>query len=138
MEFTELEIQMFKKAIELQESWVPKRGDWFYKEDGLGQGTWLIATTVGKTLFCAGEGMHSPVFKNRLVEFRNPQNYIWIPSIEQLHGMVSELTFIIKPETYQSKEFKLLLLGIVMREKYGRKWKDNTWKKLAKPKKANK
>ena len=134
MEFSELEIQMFRKAREIQESWVPKRGDWFYKEDGLGQGAWLIATIIGNTLFCAGERMKIPAFKNRLVEFRNPQNYTWIPSIEQLHGMVSHLTFIIKPEVYQTTGFKMLLLGMVMRELYGRKWKDNTWKKIPKKK----
>ena len=134
MEFSELEIQMFSKAREIQESWVPKRGDWFYKEDGLGQGTWLIATIIGNTLFCAGERMKIPAFKNRLVEFRNPQNYTWIPSVEDLWAMMAGWTFNIEPGVYRPSEFKLMLLSVAMRELYGRKWKNNTWKKILKKK----
>lgn len=146
---TELEIEMFGKARELQAMWLPRRGDWFYKADGLGQGLWLICTRLGGTLFCAGEGMHNEVFKSRLVEFRNPQNYTWIPSVESLLAMVGEIEYTIghriKPPSYWELVFsefnlaadslRLLLLGMVMHEKFDQSWQGNTWRKLKKSKK---
>lgn len=145
---TELEIEMFGKAKELQEGWKPRVGDWFYKADGLGHGTWLICIIMGSTLFCAGKRMLGPVFKNRLVEFRAPQNYTWIASIEQLWEMVIDITMrdsINQNGTLQkwvdkyvlyANEFnasmKLLLLAFVMQEKYHRKWNGKTWRKLPK------
>jgi len=151
MEFTEKEIERFGKAKELQEEWVPKRGDWFYKADGLGQGTWLICTIAGNTLWCAGEGMNTPIFKNRLVEFRNPANYTWIPSLENLLEMVIKtetdaqdigrilVDFKVGEKMTGISEFgsrlKLSLLGILMCKRYGQKWDGKTWKKQSQPEK---
>lgn len=147
---TELEIEMFGKARELQATWLPRRGDWFYKADGLGQGLWLICTRLGGTLFCAGEGMNNEVFKGRLVEFRNPENYTWIPSVEDLEEMVADKGYTITRNgeytweldfdgvTFAAASLKLLLLGLVMKEQYGRKWDGKSgvgWRKLAKSKK---
>lgn len=133
---TELEIEMFGKAKDLQAGWKPQRGDWFYKADGLGQGTWLICRIIGRTLWCSGEGMKREEFKNRLVEFMAPQNYTWIPSIESLLEIVSHRDFVINNESIASSpDFKLMLLAVVMREKYGRSWQGNTWRKLKKSKK---
>lgn len=136
MEFSEIEIKMFRQAREMQEGWKPQIGDWFYKADGLGQGSWLICTVTGQTLWCAGERMKGPVFKNRLVEFRVPENYVWIPSVERLQEMINDMKFVIDLGTYSSDiSFKLLLLGLVMRERYQRKWDGKSWRKLAKSKK---
>ena len=138
MEFTESEIEMFTKAKELQAGWAPQVGDWFYKADGVGHGTWLIGRIAGGILLCAGEGMHRPEFGNRLVAFRAPQNYTWIPSAERLWEMLSDLKFTIEQDRYQLASIRLVLLGLVMKEKYQRRWDGKTWRKLAAPKKRNK
>ena len=134
MEFSEIEIKMFRQAREVQEGWKPQIGDWFYKADGLGQGSWLICMVTGQTLWCAGERMKGPVFKNRLVEFRVPENYVWIPSVERLQEMINDLNFTIVPHATSSANFKLLFLGLVMRERYQRKWNGKSWRKLPAPK----
>lgn len=146
MEFTETEIEMFGKAKDLQAEWKPQRGDWFYKADGLGQGAWVVCVVMGQTLWCAGERMSDPVFKNNLVEFHAPSNYTWIPSIEQLQEMVTSLEYTVThhsgtalwelafgQHSLASDNLKLLLLGFLMWEKYHRKWNKTTWKKRVPP-----
>ena len=148
MKFTETEIERFGKAKELQADWKPQVGDWFYKADGLGHGTWLICRILGGTLWCAGEEMKKPYFDNRLVEFRAPENYIWIPSLERLQGMVNKMDYAdayhSDPSTLWELTFgevasdadtlKLLLLSFVMRGRYQRRWDGKTWRNLSKPK----
>jgi len=132
MEFTKQEIEMFTKAKEIQAEWVPQVGDWFYKADGLGIGTWLICGIRDSTLWCAGEGMHNEAFKGRLVEFNVPENYTWIPSADRLWEMISNLKFTIEQEKYQLASIRLVLLGLIMREKYNRRWNGKMWKMQAK------
>ena len=148
MEFTEKEIEMFGKAKELQADWKPQVGDCFYKADGLGQGSWMICIIIGETLWCIGEAMRGPVFKNRLVEFRVPENYTWIPSLETLLNMVVESAadaqdigrilsdFTVGDPPMEISEFasrlRLSFLAIFMWKKYDWKWDGKIWRKRAK------
>ena len=150
MEFTEKEIEMFGKAKELQADWRPQRGDWFYKVGWISEGMWLICVITGGTLWCAGEGMKIWEFKNRLVEFRVPENYIWIPSIERLQEMVwdswddiAKMHLLCCFKDYAQSLYdkdgkfasmKQLWLRLVMRERYQRRWDGKSWRKLEKPK----
>jgi len=144
MDFTEQEIERFTKAKELEAAWMPQVGDWFYKADGLGAGSWLICRIAGGILLCAGEAMKKPQFAGRLVEFREPQNYTWIPSLERLFTMAldspadgKEIGRILIDFTEQEADdeiseyvarVRLLLLSMVMWKRYARKWNGKIWK----------
>jgi hypothetical protein len=90
--FTERGVLMMVKAERLRAKWQPVVGDWFFKEDGIGHGLWVIADIKekGTALLCSGEGLHRPPFSTAgkaLVEFLDPSSYIWLPSIPQLQDM---------------------------------------------------
>ncbi|MBA7712606.1 hypothetical protein ES703_121588 [subsurface metagenome] len=95
VQFTEDEIKMAEKAVELQGGWQPQAGDWFFKKDGIGFGLWLICDvwTEGEKphqdiiLRCSGERMHDLPFTGSLVDFRDPPSYIWLPLEHQLWEM---------------------------------------------------
>lgn len=150
MEFTKTEMERFGKAKELQADWKPQVGDWFYKAKFLGQGTWLICRILGATLWCSGKGMTRPEFGNRLVEFMAPENYTWIPSIEQMLEMVwkgwndiakmhllcelKDLAQVHYDKAGLFPSMKLLVLTFVMRGRYQRRWDGKTWRKLTESK----
>ena len=133
---------------EIQEDWKPQIGDWFYKEDGIGYGLWLICQVSapnGETLWCSGERMNQPPFEGKLVQFTAPENYIWLPLQSQLQEMIGEEYSInllyafhrfyntmgcdLYPHTINGAKTSMeqLWLTFVMKEKYNKTWYGEDW-----------
>lgn len=119
MEFTELEIKMFGEAVEITKGHKFEYGDWFGfppGDDIKGYGVVTEATY-------------------------NVKNVIWLPSQEQLQGMmgfdglpIAKLGFIVEfavrdPSVKEDWTVKQITLGAVMQKKYYKVWNGETWVK---------
>jgi len=80
-------IKQCEKAEEIQSLWKPRIGDWFYKKDGIGFGSWCVSGILGETIYACGEGMYRPPYKGIPVQFMAKENYIWLPSQDRLHDI---------------------------------------------------
>jgi len=151
MDTSQMRVTMCEKAEELQMLWKPGVGDWFYKRDGIGFGLWLICKIEEGILLCSGERMSQPPFNRQFVEFRVPEQYIWLPRQDQLQEMVkfehdrqggTRLTigemvtkidiFYFRDEPIYSKQFismEQLWLAFLMKQKYNKVWNGEDWGK---------
>lgn len=141
MDTSEIRIKMCEMATEIQDSWVPKVGDWFYKRDGMGFGLWLIANIrADGVLECAGERMNQAPFIGKLVPFMTPEYYIWLPCQDRLQEMLRDLfsnrhlpalveKFALFTKFGGSKftSMEQLWLGFTMYENHGKVWKSDDW-----------
>jgi len=136
-------ITMCEKAEELQKVWKPQVADWFYKRDGIGFGLWLICKIEEGVLLCSGERMSQPPFNGQLVEFRIPEEYIWLPRQDQLQALFegpsinllnkfhdwSNGSYSVFPHTPSAHftSMEQLWLGFVMEKLYQKVWDGRKW-----------
>lgn len=132
---------MCEKSEEIQALWKPKVGDWFYKRDGIGFGLWLVCRIEEGVLLCFGERASHPPFNRQLVEFRTPEEYIWLPLQHQSQKMVypdescsgklTRLQCFYGNEYFdkgkECSSFEELLLAFVMKEKWNKAWNGKEW-----------
>lgn len=135
-----------RKAIEIQKEWKPMVGDWFWKPDGISYGLWLIAEIRSDILYCSGERMYHKPFDGKLVEFRMPEFYTWLPMQDQLQEMVlheigtakdnfwTDLARLNKwafEEKFMDdipQSMEQLWLAFVMKERYNKVWTGEDWR----------
>ena len=145
MDTCTLNITMCEKAEELQELWKPQVGDWFYKRDGIGFGLWLICKIEEGVLLCSGERMSQPPFNRQFVEFRVPEEYIWLPHQDQLQALFEEpsINLLNRFHDWCNGEYSVfphappahftsmeqLWLGFVMEKLYQKVWDGGDWLK---------
>lgn len=118
--FTPTYIEMAKAVEEIQTQWTPQRGD--YVHQPLFEG--------GASLPAHFDWLHEP-------GMRKP----WLPRLDQLLGMLGKpMDFMMYAEKHTRDWFDTepaalredwheLVLSMVMREKYGKKWDGNAWVK---------
>ncbi len=157
MDTSKERIKMCKEAGEIQKQWIPSQGDWFYKQDGIGFGLWVICYIKNGILLCAGEKRGNRLFDDKLVEFRLPEMYIWLPHQDQLQEMlldyddplnrfmtsVCHSTLVCNFAQFcgvldedaegrsnvdiRKESLEVLWLAFVMAEKYSKVWDGDKW-----------
>ncbi len=143
-------IKMCEEAKEIQKQWTPSQGDWFYKQDGIGFGLWVVCYIENGILLCAGEKRGNHLFDDKLVEFRLPEMYIWLPRQDDLQKMVDNPIEFATEMFYSLQEFgdpfynytgnvcdkrywksiktmEQLWLSLIMKDKYNKKWNGDIW-----------
>ena len=149
MDTTKQNILMCEKAIGVQRSWVPQKGDWYYAEGGevnvksrYGYSIYIDELKVGEgRIFLYGnnygDGYHHP----------NDMEYnkrIWLPrqdQLQEMYGTVGKNTlwrfckFVFEPPNvrkycHQFTSIEQLWLAFIMKEKYSKIWNGKDWTKI--------
>lgn len=146
MDITKLYVDMCEKSSEIQGLWKPEMGDWFHAECTdwqIGQAGFAYEGKVNEVPRVMYDGKPIPYLTAELsAEGWLHEKLIWLPRQDQLQGMIKwDSIFIIKRgDTYfrrscgtnyeQGKSLEQVWLAFVMKEKYNKTWKDETWDQL--------
>ncbi len=137
-------ILMCEKAIEIQELWEPKEGDYIRDNDNKDFGynsyisTFPIVAVGFKTRF-----VKNPIEPFLLVSKELKHKFLWLPTQSDLQGMLSEdfqsvhafskCAYIINKCTEDREYFcefdsmEQLWLAFVMKEKFNKTWDGTNW-----------
>ena len=144
MDITKIYVDRCEKSFELQGLWKPEMGDWFHAEHTdwqIGQAGFAYEGEYDEVPRLMYDGRPIPYLIAELsAEGWLHEKLIWLPRQDQLQEMVKDTCDVVfcvanavNDGVFRGQDLitlEQLWLAFVMREKYNKQWKDDTWKHI--------
>ena len=125
-------VKMCEKAVEIQELWEPKEGDFVYGSDGISvlKGRW----------FYKNLSLFTEIYGDNVCDFEK-SDCVWLPRQDQLQDIIGDFDECLRQidrwgcmssigfDYQYTTSMEQLWIGIVMKEKYNKVWNGNDWAK---------